>query len=107
MSSAISSILDRGRSRLEANLGQPFFTFGWAKFPCIPSTNRAGEDVEFGGIANTVAMTFIVRRDAFGNSTLPVIGQDIVFNSETLRVMDWRLLAGGGGYEFDVSKPDR
>ena len=105
--SAISEALNRGRQRLEDGLGNPFFTFGGSKFPCVPSTTRAGQDVEFGGIAHTVALTLIVRRDSFGNSTLPVIGEDVVFETQTLRVADVRTIAGGGGYELDVTQNDR
>lgn len=105
--SAISAALNRGRERLESNLGSPYFTFGGAKFPCVPSTSRAGEDVEFGGIAHTVALTLIVRADAFGNATLPEIGDDVVFQTQTLRVADVRTLAGLSGYELDLTQSDR
>lgn len=103
--SVISQLIHASQRKLETLLGSPTFSVGDASFLCVPSTLNAGNQLEIGGLLETIELTLIVRKDIL--PTRPATGSKLTHGGTEYRVLTVNEPAGGTTWEINVGSKNR
>lgn len=103
--SAISLLIHASQRKLETLLGSPLLTIGEASYLCVPSTLNAGNQLEIGGLLETIDLTLIVRKDIMPSR--PATGSKLTHSGTEYRVLTVNEPAGGTTWEINVGSKNR
>jgi hypothetical protein len=104
--SRIGDDITAGLKELEGDMGSQMLTWAGNSYVCVPARSNLGKLLGAGGFAPSNQIGLYVRKASFGE-TIPTPRQNVIFDGDTLQIVDVTVSPDQSYVLLDCNHPDR